>query len=150
MKKIVRALSALAVFLTFVPAPSAFAATCTTSNCPSDFVGPPAPDAPKDKSGGSFVYVTEKIPGANCSDANRGTTQTTRLYKCTVGKGFDTVVGVLGSLIKYATYLTGLIGVLMIVLSGIQYSLSGGGEDAKKAKGRIIQLVTGLVLLFLV
>lgn len=55
----------------------------------------------------------------------------------------------LGSLIKYATYLTGLIGVLMIVLSGIQYSLSGGGEDAKKAKGRIIQLITGLVLLFL-
>jgi hypothetical protein len=56
----------------------------------------------------------------------------------------------LGSLIKYATYLTGLIGVLMIVLSGIQYSLSGGGEDAKKAKGRVIQLVAGLVLLFLV
>lgn len=95
------------------------------------------------------MYVTEKIPGANCTDAGRGSTQTTRLYKCTVGKGFDTVVGVLGSLIKYATYLTGLIGVLMIVLSGIQYSLSGGGEDAKKAKGRIMQLVTGLVLLFL-
>lgn len=37
----------------------------------------------------------------------------------------------------------------MIVLSGIQYSLSGGGEDAKKAKGRVIQLVAGLVLLFL-
>lgn len=59
------------------------------------------------------------------------------------------MVGVLGSLIKYATYLTGLIGVLMIVLSGIQYSLSGGGENAKKAKERIIQLITGLVLLFL-
>ena len=37
----------------------------------------------------------------------------------------------------------------MIVLSGIQYSLSGGGEDAKKAKGRVMQLVAGLVLLFL-
>lgn len=37
----------------------------------------------------------------------------------------------------------------MIVLSGIQYSLSGGGEDAKKAKTRIVQLITGLVLLFL-
>ncbi len=96
------------------------------------------------------MYVTEAIPGAKCSQVmDRGNTQTTRLYKCPVGKGFDTVVGVLGSLIKYATYLTGLIGVLMIVLSGIQYSLSGGGEDAKKAKGRIIQLVTGLVLLFL-
>lgn len=52
-------------------------------------------------------------------------------------------------MIRYVTYITGLLGILMIVLSGIQYSLSGGGEDAKKAKGRIVQLATGLALLFL-
>ncbi|MDQ1344086.1 MAG: hypothetical protein QG650_806 [Patescibacteria group bacterium] len=100
----------------------------------------------------SYVYVTEKIPGAVCTPVN-GRSETDvkkRLYKCSVGQGFDTVIGMLGSLIKYATYITGLVAVLMIVLSGIQYSMSGGGEDAKKAKGRIIQLVAGLILLFLV
>jgi hypothetical protein len=37
----------------------------------------------------------------------------------------------------------------MIVLSGIQYSISGGGEDAKNAKNRIIKLISGLLLLTL-
>jgi hypothetical protein len=38
----------------------------------------------------------------------------------------------------------------MLVVSGIQYSLSGGDGDMKsKAKGRIVQLISGLVLLFL-
>lgn len=128
MKKSLRALSALAVFLTFATVPFAFAASGDTD---------------------AYVYVTEKIPGANCELKSSSTDVDKRLYKCTVQSGFATVTGVLGSLIKYATYLTGLVGVLMIVLSGIQYSLSGGGEDAKKAKGRIIQLVSGLVLLFL-
>lgn len=113
-----------------------------------------AADAPASEGGEpgeAFVYVTEKIPGANCEPAQGRNEQdlTKRLYKCPVGKGFGTITSLFGSLIKYATYVTGLVAVLMIVLSGIQYSMSGGGEDAKKAKGRVMQLIAGLALLFL-
>lgn len=97
MKKSLRALSALAVFLTFATAPFAFAASGDTQ---------------------AYVYVTEEIPGAQCEIKDKNQTQVDkRIYKCPVQSGFASVTGVLGSLIKYATYLTGLIGVLMIVLS---------------------------------
>ncbi len=96
------------------------------------------------------MVVTENIPGANCTLKNGTGAVDKRLYECTVGDGFDSVQALLGGLIKYATFLTGLIGVLMIVLSGIQYALSGGDGEAKtKAKNRIVQLISGLVLLFL-
>lgn len=48
----------------------------------------------------------------------------------------------LAGLIKYATFLTGLIGVLMIVFSGLQYATSAGDTDAqKKSISRITKLV---------
>jgi len=54
-------------------------------------------------------------------------------------------------LIKYFTFIVALIGVLMIVVSGIQYSLSGASDSAaKEAKGRIKQVIAGLVLLFMI
>lgn len=57
----------------------------------------------------------------------------------------------LGTLIKYATFITALLGVLMIVFSGIQWSLSADDEGSRtKAKGRISKLIMGLVLLFLI
>jgi hypothetical protein len=113
---------------------------------------PPASSAAKDAGsgeGGAYVYVTENIPGAGCTVHKSGGVDK-RLYKCPVGAGFDSVKATLGALIKYATFITGLLAVLMIVVSGIQYSLSGGDGDMKsKAKGRIVQLLSGLVLLFL-
>lgn len=58
---------------------------------------------------------------------------------------------ILKGLIKYATFITALIGVLMLVVSGIQYSLSGASGEAKKhATERIEKVLMGLVLLFLI
>lgn len=57
----------------------------------------------------------------------------------------------LAGLIKYATFITALLGVLMIVFSGLQYATSAGDSDAqKKAVERITKLVSGLVLLLLI
>ncbi len=57
----------------------------------------------------------------------------------------------LGGLIKYATFITALLGVLMVVFSGIQYATSGGNSDSQKAAvGRIQALIAGMLLLFFV
>jgi len=54
-------------------------------------------------------------------------------------------------LIKYATFITALIGVLMLVVSGIQYSIAGADKDAAgHAKARITKVLSGIVLLFLI
>lgn len=58
---------------------------------------------------------------------------------------------VFAGLIKYATFITALLGVLMLVVSGIQYSMAGASDTlAKEAKTRIWKVISGLVLLFLI
>ncbi len=95
------------------------------------------------------VEVTESIPGAGCVEKVGGDA-TKRKYTCTIESGFTTVQKMFGGLIKYATFLTALIGVLMIVFSGLQYSTSAGDTDAQKhATERIVGLIGGLILLFL-
>jgi Type IV secretion system pilin len=97
------------------------------------------------------VTVTEKIPGANCVPVGSGSGVTNRKFKCTVEWGFATVQKMLGGLIKYATFITALVWVLMVVFSGLQYATSAGNTEAQKsAVGRIQNLIMGLVLLFLV
>lgn len=96
------------------------------------------------------VITSEDIPGAGCVQIMTGGVEKNK-YKCTVKSGFASVRDFLGTLIKYATFITALLGVLMIVFSGIQWSLSADDEGARtKAKGRISKLIMGLVLLFLV
>jgi hypothetical protein len=97
------------------------------------------------------VIVTESIPGAKCKPEWNGTSVTTRKFKCTVEGGFATVQNMLGGLIKYATFITAILGVLMVVFSGLQYATSAGNTEAQKsAVGRIQNLIMGLVLLFMV
>ncbi len=60
-------------------------------------------------------------------------------------------MSLLSGLIKYGTFITILVGVLMLVASGIQISMSGidsGGREA--AKKRVTQVLVGLAFLFLV
>jgi hypothetical protein len=88
------------------------------------------------------VTVTEKIPGANCVPEGSGSGVTNRKFKCTVEGGFATVQKMLGGLIKYATFITALVGVLMVVFSGLQYATSAGNTEAQKsAIGRIQNLI---------
>lgn len=97
------------------------------------------------------VTVTEKIPGAKCEPApGSGSGVTTRKYTCTVEGGFLSVRNMLGGLIKYATFITALLGVLMVVFSGLQYATSAGDTKAQSSSvKRIGKLIGGLVLLFL-
>lgn len=126
MKKTVRAVVALTAFLTFVSAPYAFAEDKPTTAAPAteksaestaggaakttSTAGSTSGNAEKGEDGGTFVYVTEAIPGAKC-ELKEGTSTAIdkRVYKCPIQSGFSTITGVLGSLIKYATYLTGLV-----------------------------------------
>ncbi len=71
------------------------------------------------------MEVTESVPGANCAPKEgAGGDVTKRKYECTVQGGFGTVQQMLGGLIKYATFITALLGVLMVVFSGLQYATS--------------------------
>ena len=54
-------------------------------------------------------------------------------------------------MIKYLTFIVALVGVLMLVVSGIQYSLAGAQDGAvKEAKGRVTKVISGLTLLFMI
>lgn len=68
-------------------------------------------------------------------------------YECPVEKWFGSVQSMLGYMIRYATFLIGLVWVLFIVINGIMYSI--GWEDKAGIKDRIIKSVGGLLLLLL-
>lgn len=96
------------------------------------------------------VTVTEKIPGMKCDGADNQPI-TTRKYVCTIQPGFWSIMLILKGLIKYATFITALIGVLMLVVSGIQYSIAGADKwAADAAKKRIEKVIAGIILLFLI
>lgn len=79
--------------------------------------------------GETTVTVTEQIPGMDCSpDSKGGADPEHRKFKCTVQPGFGSVILILRGLIKYATFITALVGVLMLVVSGVQYSLAGANK----------------------
>ena len=75
----------------------------------------PAADKPTE------VIVTEMVPGADCEPFGTGTGAAGKQYKCKVTGGFSSVMGIVSALIKYTTYITALIGVLMMVITGIAY-----------------------------
>ena len=103
-----------------------------------------------DQSWPTTVTVTEKIPGMNCVWTDVGDISKQK-YKCTIESGFGSVMLILKGLIKYATFITALVGALMLVYAGIEYSMSGASwGDIKNAKGRITKILAGLSLLFLI
>jgi len=104
------------------------------------------------------VTVTEKIPWMDCSwtiwwasgwdTCSAGTKGC--VIKCQVPKGSGAVLQLMGTLIKYITFLAGLGGVLYIVINGILLSMSGLEWSAKwEIKKRISWTLVGLVLLLL-
>lgn len=59
-------------------------------------------------------------------------------------------MNIIGEMIKYATFLAGLAGVLFIVVNGILYSMSGMDAGMKEeAKKRITKTLLGLIVLLL-
>ena len=96
------------------------------------------------------IIVTEDIPGANCTLVDSGKKDVTnKRYQCPVEAGFGGVMSVIAKIIQYLTFLAVLVGIFMLVASGIQMSLAGGLSGAKEdAKNRIEQVIQGFVLLF--
>jgi Type IV secretion system pilin len=101
------------------------------------------------------VRVSTFIPGAGCEEkkdnkeTNCWKNPEKCFYECKVEPGFSQVSKMLGRFIKYATFLAGLGGVLFLVISGIQYSMSGTSGETDGAKKHIQQVVVGLVILLL-
>lgn len=81
----------------------------------------PAPAATPAADKPTEVIVTEMVPGADCEPFGTGTGAAGKQYKCKVTGGFSSVMGIVSALIKYTTYITALIGVLMMVITGIAY-----------------------------
>ncbi|HEU5121380.1 MAG TPA: pilin [Candidatus Saccharimonadales bacterium] len=59
----------------------------------------------------------------------------------------DTATNMMGIIINTLLYVIGIIAVIMIVVGGIRYSLSGGNaSQVKEAKDTILYAVIGLVV----
>lgn len=64
--------------------------------------------------------------------------------------GTSLIYGYIGMIYRWAAGIVGIIAVLVIILSGIQLSASGGDSEATTAaKNRIIQSLAGIAVLFL-
>lgn len=113
------------------------------------------------------VTVTEQIPGLTCEEdeeymvkcwwSKSGNWQYNstrwpecRRYICEIQPWFDSVMLMLSGFIKYATFIVALLGVLMLVYSGIEMSMAGAGGKKDDAKKRIEKVIMGLVLLFMI
>lgn len=95
--------------------------------------------------GAVSVDVTEEIPGV-CE----GTPDSDGVITCEVGRGFDVVSTMFGSIIRYFTFIAALAAVLYIVINGILYSMAGINDGLKgAAKDRIVKTLLGLILLLL-
>lgn len=95
------------------------------------------------------VVVTEAIPWMNCTlDTTKWTTVDKRRYKCTVESWFSSITNMFAWFIKYATFLSVLIAVLLLVISWINMSISWW-DEAKKAKDMFSRVLKALILLFL-
>lgn len=71
----------------------------------------------------------------------------TSIIKCDSYEGADGVTCILNIVLTILTYGVGILGVLGIVISGIQY-ITSQGDPARmtKAKNRIIQVIIGLAV----
>jgi len=90
------------------------------------------------------IKVTEKIPGAWCSNIKDSKTN---LYKCTISPWFDTIELMMWQIVKWFTAITALAWVLFIVVNWILLSIWWDWKD--EIKKRIIKTLSWLVLLLL-
>jgi hypothetical protein len=102
------------------------------------------------------VTTSEKVPWANCKcvaeekDSNGNCTWNVHKYECDVATGFWGFLWFMKGALKYITFITGLVGVLYIVVNGILYSMWGIDPSMMDtAKKRIIWTLLGLILLLL-
>ena len=106
-----------------------------------------------------MVEVTEPIPGLNCigkTNWESGSSESCSvendkcIIKCPVKKWVGSFTDILGTIIRYITFLVWLAWVLYIIINGILYSMGWVEQGMKdEAKKRIVQGLIGIVLLLL-
>lgn len=113
---------------------------------------------------GDFIYGdlggvsgdTKTKLGPDCKSVNNSDLSPLALIACTRSQiilsssGTGLLSEFIGALFKWAASIVGIIAVLVMVVSGIQISMAGG-DSAKldSAKTRIMESISGLVILFL-
>jgi len=103
-------------------------------------------DTPKGKV--NTIYVTEKVPWAKCKKQDSGSNEW--LYKCEIKSWFGSIMDIMWKLLKYFTFIAGLLAVLMLVVGWIMYSMWWADESMKtKSKEFIIKSLLGLILLLM-
>ncbi|NDK07706.1 hypothetical protein EOM39_00495 [Candidatus Gracilibacteria bacterium] len=79
-----------------------------------------------------------------------GSEPTDGSYECSITTGFSSVKEGLGQIVKYLTFMTGLAGVLYIIINGIMLSMAGLDQNMEKsAKDNIKKTLIGLIILLL-
>ena len=113
------------------------------------------------------VYVTEKIPWAECTCVNDTNTvkkddegndyqanyncgdPKTRKYVCKVGKWLTSFQNIFREIVRWVVYVVMLLGVLAIAGAGILWAWGSDSEEyTKKAKWWVMNIVIGLFILF--
>jgi|GEM_PF-1746710 len=90
-----------------------------------------------------LVFVPTRILAADCG----GVAVSDALGNCGATPGTNPIFALVQKIITFATGAFGLVLVLMIVIAGLEYVISGGNVDrAKGAKKRIEQAATGFVM----
>lgn len=69
---------------------------------------------------------------------------------CSETPTMNPVLGIMRTIVVIVTILTGIAAVINIVIAGLQYTTSGGGEGAATAKRKIINSLIGLVLVMFI
>jgi hypothetical protein len=90
-----------------------------------------------------MLLAPMRILAADCG----GVTVSNALGNCNAPANTNPIFALLDRIITYATGVFGLVLVLMIVIAGLEYVISGGSpEKTKGAKTRLEQAATGFVL----
>ncbi len=94
-----------------------------------------------------IIYVTEKVPWAGCKKEPDWSSNEW-MYKCTIKPWFSSIMEIMWKLLKYFTFIAGLLAVLMLVIGWIMYSMWWADEGMKtKSKEFITKSLLWLVLL---
>lgn len=85
---------------------------------------------------------TECVPGAERNGV---------CYAVISPTGLGAIEAYVAVIYRYAGWTIGILGVLIIIFSGIQFSLGGASPDkVNEAKKRIFQVIGGIVVFFLI
>ena len=69
---------------------------------------------------------------------------------CTTPKGSPSVDGIIATVINILSIIVGLVAVIMIIVGGLRYVMSGGDSTATtNARNTVLYAIVGLVIVFM-